>query len=165
MSCPFAQTNVALHRSGFPDAPFPDPSLYENLGEQTITNVIRYQHQLLWKSDIHALYGDDLAHFKRMVEYTVYYFIEMLGGPKLFTPLRGEARLGRRHKVFLLTPYHRKVWLECLRKALYQFSVPAQFAQPIWDWVEPLSMRFLVPRVPVEELTRESLFKSEKDYD
>lgn len=157
MHCPFAQTNPPLHRSGFPDAPFPDPSLYEKLGFDTIATAIRYQHQLLWVSDSQKHYGDDPVHFAKTVEYTVNYFVEMLGGPKLFTPVRGQPKLGMRHKHFNLTPKDRETWLDCMYQALKKEAVPPELAQPIWDWIEPLSMRFLRPRVELQDLKRVSI--------
>ena len=152
------------HRSGFPDAPFPDPSIFETLGLETIRGLVRYHHQLMWQSDIQPVFGSDPIHFAKTVEYTAHYFIEMLGGPKLFTPVRGEPKLGRRHKPFNLTAYHRKVWLDCFRQALIEKQIPIEIAQAIWNWVEPLSMRFLTPRIEAEYLAREYLMAA-KDYD
>ena len=164
MSCPFSQTNTKLHRSGFPNAPFPSPKIYASLGLETIRELVRYHHQLMWQSDIQTVFGSDFTHFTKTVEHTAHYFIEMLGGPKLFTTTRGEPRLGRRHKPFNLTPYHRAVWLDCFRQALKDKQIPLETAQAIWNWVEPLSMRFLTPRIEAEQLARKYLIEA-KDYD
>lgn len=157
MACQFEKSQHSLHRSGFPDAPFPKPDLYDKMGFELIDKVIRDQHVLLHQSSVAHLYGDDPVHFEKMVGYTANYFIEMLGGPKVFIPVRGEPKLGRRHKPFMLTPQDRVVWLETMREALHANQVPQEYAQEIWDWVEPLSMRFLSPRIEPENLERLSL--------
>ncbi|MBN2866397.1 MAG: hypothetical protein JXK16_10355 [Thiotrichales bacterium] len=162
--CVQAIAESACHRSGFPDAPFPDPSIYEALGSEKIRDLVRYHHQLMWQSDIQPVFGSDFGHFAKTVEHTANYFIEMLGGPKLFTVVRGEPKLGRRHKPFNLTPYHRVIWLDCFRLALKEKQIPISIAQEIWNWVEPLSMRFLTPRIEAEHLAREYLMAA-KDYD
>jgi len=153
-----------LHRSGFPDAPFPPQDIYERLGEQKIAAIIRRQHDLMWQSEIQSIFGSDEVRFQKTVIYTIHYFIEMLGGPKLFTPQRGEPKLGRRHRHLQLTPLHRTVWLGSLRQALQEQKVPNDIAHAIWQWVEPLSMRFLTPRIEAIDLAREHLIAA-KDYD
>ncbi len=144
---------LAMHRSGFPDAPFPPQDLYQRLGEAKIAAVIRRQHELMWHSDIRTVFGSDPVAFERIITHSVHYFIEMFGGPKLFTSERGEPRLGRRHKHLQLTPYHRDVWLNAMRQALQENAVPQKISELIWQWVVPLSMRFLSPRIKVEELS------------
>lgn len=146
-SCP-------LGRHDFPDAPFPDPKLYTQLGEPTIIALVANHHQRMWTSELRAVFGDDALHFQRTIEYTTDYFIEMFGGPKRFTPHRGEPRLGKRHRPFALQAHHREGWLRCLALALADCQIPDDAAQMIWNWVEPLSMRFLTPMQHPDTLTR-----------
>jgi hemoglobin len=147
------KSTCALQKGDFPDAPFPPNDVYHKVGEQAIRQLIRTQHELMWQSDIAVLFGQR-SHFERVVTYTEDYFIEMLGGPKLFTAQRGEPKLGRRHKPFNLTPHHREVWLACLEKAIVKCQFQTDSVQHLWRWVEPLSMRFLTPRLHPNQLKR-----------
>jgi len=144
-------------RHGFPEAPFPGAHIYGVLGEVTIRRMVTRQHELLWGSPSGHLFGENEAHFRLAVERTADYFVEMLGGPKRYTPVQGNPRLGKRHRPFAIGPEDRETWLHCLARAMREEAVPGEVAEEIWAWVEPLSMRMLSPRRSVEELRRISL--------
>lgn len=150
ISIPTKQNPHGLNRSDFPDAPFPDPALFTLLGEEKIIALVKVHHQLMRQSDIGAVFGQDEAHFQRTIQHTADYFVEMFGGPKRFTPHRGEPKLGKRHRPFALQAHHREGWLNCLAQAMQECHLPQEAKQMIWNWVEPLSMRFLTP-IPLPE--------------
>ncbi|MBF6058233.1 MULTISPECIES: globin [Thiomicrorhabdus] len=154
-SCP---VSPAFRREDYPDAPFPDQEIYQHLGEESIRKLIRRHHRLMRTSHIGHLFGKDDQRFERIIEYTCDYFVEMLGGPKYFTGQRGEPRLGRRHRPFALTPADREAWLDFFRQALMENAIPQEIAQNLWNWVEPLSMRFLTPRIAPQQLQRMYLY-------
>lgn len=138
---------------GFPDATFPPSRLYHELGESLIREVVRDQHERMWQSGLKSLFGNR-AHFEKAVGHTEQYFVEMLGGPKCYTPHRGEARLGKRHLPFNLTEAHRKIWLQCFFWSMQRHGVSSSVAETLWCWVEPLSMRFLNPKPHPDDIPR-----------
>jgi hemoglobin len=64
---------------------------------------------------IRAMHEPDLTHTKAVL---VKYFSEWMGGPKLYSPERGEPRLRRRHQPFAIDAGARDAWMLCMRQAL-----------------------------------------------
>ncbi len=141
-------------RHGFPEAPFAGAHVYEMLGEATIRRMVTRHHELLWRSPSGHLFGENAAHFRQAVARTADYFVEMLGGPKHYTPVQGNPRLGKRHQPFAIGPEDRETWLRCLARAMREEGIPAEVMEEIWAWVEPLSMRMLSPRRDPASLER-----------
>lgn len=66
---------------------------------------------------IRAMHERDLGHTR---EVLVKYLAEWLGGPRLYSPERGEPRLRRRHQPFAIDSQARDAWMLCMRTALAQ---------------------------------------------
>ena len=64
---------------------------------------------------VRAMHEPDLTHTKAVL---VKYFSEWMGGPKLYSPERGEPRLRRRHMPFAIDDAARDAWMLCMRQAL-----------------------------------------------
>lgn len=64
---------------------------------------------------IRAMHDPHLAQTKAVL---VKYFSEWLGGPKLFSPVRGAPMLRRRHQRFAIDAAARDAWMLCMRDAL-----------------------------------------------
>jgi hemoglobin len=71
---------------------------------------------------IRAMHDSDLRHTR---EILVKYLSEWLGGPRLFTPERGEPRLRRRHQPFAIDSQARDAWMLCMRVALARHCADA----------------------------------------
>lgn len=66
-------------------------------------------------TSIRAMHAADLTHTRAVL---VNYFSEWMGGPKLYSPARGEPRLRRRHQPFAIDDAARDAWMLCMRQAL-----------------------------------------------
>lgn len=64
---------------------------------------------------IRAMHEPDLTHTRAVL---VNYFSEWMGGPKRYSPERGEPRLRRRHQAFAIDDAARDAWMLCMRQAL-----------------------------------------------
>ena len=64
---------------------------------------------------IRAMHEPDLSPTKAVL---VKYFSEWMGGPRLYSPERGEPRLRRRHMPFVIDAAARDAWMLCMRQAL-----------------------------------------------
>lgn len=71
---------------------------------------------------IRAMHEPDLGHTKAVL---VKYFSEWMGGPKRYSPERGEPRLRRRHQPFAIDPAARDAWMLCMRQALAEVCADA----------------------------------------
>lgn len=64
---------------------------------------------------IRAMHADDLTHTQAVL---VNYLGEWMGGPRAYSPERGEPRLRRRHQPFAIDDAARDAWMLCMRQAL-----------------------------------------------
>lgn len=64
---------------------------------------------------VRDLHAQNLAPTKHVLKL---YLGEWLGGPKLYSTLRGHPRLRMRHIKFPIGDAERDVWLLCMRRAL-----------------------------------------------
>jgi hemoglobin len=71
---------------------------------------------------IRAMHAADLTPTKAVL---VAYFTEWLGGPKLYTPLRGAPRLRRVHLPFAIDRAASNAWLACMQQALDSIGADA----------------------------------------
>jgi hemoglobin len=93
---------------------------YERLGghQQVVRLVDAFYRAMDTRpqaSAIRAMHAPDLTHTKAVL---VKYFSEWMGGPKLYSPERGEPRLRRRHQPFEIDADARDAWMLCMREAL-----------------------------------------------
>jgi hemoglobin len=96
------------------------PSHYDRLGGHAA--VLRLVDAFYGAMDarpeaavIRAMHAPDLGHTKAVL---VKYFSEWMGGPRLYSPERGEPRLRRRHQPFAIDDSARDAWMSCMRLAL-----------------------------------------------
>jgi hemoglobin len=66
---------------------------------------------------IWSMHTRDHGQVKRVLAA---YLTEWMGGPKVYSPQRGEPRLGRVHKPFAIGEAERDAWLRCMDLALAQ---------------------------------------------
>jgi hemoglobin len=64
---------------------------------------------------IRAMHADDLSQTKQTLKR---YLSEWTGGPKLYSPEKGEPRLRQRHMGFKIGAAERDAWLLCMSGAL-----------------------------------------------
>ncbi len=64
---------------------------------------------------IRAMHADDLSATKEVLKS---YLGEWMGGPKLYSAVRGHPRLRMRHIRFRIGEDERDAWLDCMRGAL-----------------------------------------------
>jgi hemoglobin len=64
---------------------------------------------------IRAMHAPDLGPVKNVLKR---YLSEWTGGPKLYSPEKGQPRLRQRHMGFAIGNAERDAWLKCMRGAL-----------------------------------------------
>ncbi|MDE1917831.1 MAG: group II truncated hemoglobin [Sphingomonadales bacterium] len=97
-----------------------EPSLYDAIGgAPTISALVDrfYTNMELWPEAraIRAMHGDDLAGVAHGLKA---YLSEWLGGPALFSPVKGHPRMKMRHMPFPIASAERDAWLACMKEAL-----------------------------------------------
>jgi hemoglobin len=114
----------ALHTLPTVHAPAPTNPHFERLGggavvERLVEAFYRHMRTEPAAAGIWNLHRRELRHIQ---EVLVAYLCEWLGGPKLYSPLRGAPRLGRVHAAFAIGPAERDAWMLCMDLALAEVS-------------------------------------------
>ena len=88
-------------------------------GHEAVVRLVNAFHNAMdtrpESASIRAMHAADLAHTRAVL---VNYFSEWMGGPRLYSPERGEPRLRRRHQPFAIDDAARDAWMLCMREAL-----------------------------------------------
>lgn len=97
-----------------------EPSLYETIGgAATIAALVDrfYANMELWPEarTIRAMHGEDLSGVAMGLKA---YLSEWLGGPALYSPVKGHPRMKMRHMGFAIATAERDAWLACMKEAL-----------------------------------------------
>lgn len=95
-------------------------SLYDIIGgAPTISALVDrfYTNMDLWPEarTIRAMHGADLTGVAHGLKA---YLSEWLGGPALFSPVKGHPRMKMRHMPFPIASAERDAWLACMKEAL-----------------------------------------------
>jgi hemoglobin len=97
-----------------------ETTLYEAIGGAAAIDALVdrfYANMELWSEarTIRAMHGEDLAGVARGLKA---YLSEWLGGPALFSPVKGHPRMKMRHMPFSIGTAERDAWLACMKEAL-----------------------------------------------
>lgn len=138
----------------YPSVPFPTNALYKRWGEANIRAMVHHHHNLLRKSAISHLFPADDAAFIFATEKTADFFVEALGGNRVYTPIHGHPALRRRHLPFTIDEKGREIWLMMYKKTINDLQMPAELIEEFWNWIEPLSMRMINRRTTMMPIER-----------
>jgi hemoglobin len=97
-----------------------EQSLYDAIGgAPTISALVDrfYTNMELWPEarEIRAMHAPDLTGVAHGLKA---YLSEWLGGPALFSPVKGHPRMKMRHMPFPIASAQRDAWLACMKEAL-----------------------------------------------
>lgn len=138
----------------FPKVPFPSNKLYKVWGESKIREMVIYHHDLLRKSSIGHLFTDDDAVFDFATKKTADFFVEALGGEKVYTSEHGHPALRMRHFHITIDEKAREIWLMLYKKTIKDIGMPQEYIEEFWNWIESLSIRMINRRTTVLDVER-----------
>lgn len=125
---------------GPPQGELPNPEIYSIMGEDNIFLMIEDFYHELEKSSIRHLFSQDMPAASRR---SAAFFIQVLGGPSLYSDLYGPPRMRARHQPFRIDQTSRDVWLECFRAVLQEaprrYAFPAEHLPGFVRWLEEFS--------------------------
>ena len=138
----------------FPAVVFPSNRLYLSWGEDNIRKMVRYHHLLLRSSSIGNMFSKDDAKFDFATLKTADFFVEALGGGNVYSSIQGHPALRMRHFQITIDEKAREIWLRMYKKTIDDFSMPREFIEEFWNWIEPLSIRMINRRTTVMDIPR-----------
>ena len=101
------------------------------MGKDNIMRMLRDFYGEIAKSPIRAMFAEDLD---AAAEKIGLYFVELLGGPPLYSSRAGAPMLRKRHLPFAIDETARSVWVECfdrvLDRAVLEHGFPPDHLEP-----------------------------------
>jgi hemoglobin len=98
----------------------PFQSIYELIGEEKISLLVRYFYQEVEKTpELRKLYPEDLKPAERRL---FLFLLQVFGGPQTYSEERGHPRLRMRHFEWQIDPSMRDYWLNAMLSALDQIK-------------------------------------------
>ena len=140
----------------YPKVTFPSNKLYEEWGEQKIREMVFYHHNLLRKSALGNLFPAEEEDFIYATQKTADFFVEALGGGKVYTSVHGHPALRGRHLHISIDEQARDIWLMMYKKTIKDLNMPHEHIQEFWTWIEALSIRMINRRTSVMDIQRHS---------
>lgn len=110
------------------DAP-PPREIYGVLGEEGIRSLLRNHYNRLKTSSIRFLFPTEEEALMAAADRSADFFIQLLGGPPLFSQKHGPPRMRARHMPFEVTEEGRQEWLRCFQEALDDEGFPEDYRQ------------------------------------
>lgn len=116
-------------------------SLYVRIGgEETVNRLVESFYSrmdsLAEAQAIRAMHGADLAPTKAALKQ---YLTEWLGGPKLYTSVKGSPKLRNRHLHVAIGEAERDAWLLCMRETMNELITDAQARHEIYRSIEKVA--------------------------
>lgn len=116
-------------------------TLYERIGgEATVDRLVESFYgrmdSLAEAKTIRAMHGPDLAPTKAVLKQ---YLGEWLGGPKLYSAVKGDPRLRKRHLHVSIGEAERDAWLLCMRDTMDEVITDAQARHEIYVSIAKLA--------------------------
>lgn len=98
----------------------PFQSIYELIGEEKISLLVRYFYQEVEKTpELRKLYPEDIKPAERRL---FLFLLQVFGGPQTYSEERGHPRLRMRHFEWQIDPLMRDYWLNAMLSALDQIK-------------------------------------------
>lgn len=138
----------------FPAVIFPSNKIYLQWGEKNIRTMVLHHHKLLRKSSVGNLFPKDNEKFEFATKKTADFFVEALGGGKIYTAVHGHPALRMRHFHMTVDEKAREIWLMMYKKTIKDLAMPNELREEFWNWIEALSIRMINRRTTVDEIER-----------
>jgi len=100
---------------GPPQGPRPAPEIFAALGEKGVFALLAELYERLETSSVRHLFPADMPAASRR---SAAFFVQLLGGPPLFSQAYGPPQMRARHLPFEIDEAAREVWLDAFRAVL-----------------------------------------------
>jgi len=144
----------ATHELDFPPVPFPPRQVLHSAGEATLRALVLRQHQRLLDSPLAPLFPSDPSLFAAVVQRSADFVVEACGGGEVYSARRGHSCMRTRHLPFTIDEAGREQWLRALWLAFDDVACPDAAREPLWTWLEAMSIRMVNRRTTREQPVR-----------
>jgi len=106
---------IYIPSSGMPQAAPPSREIFGCMGQAGIFGLLAELYQELEASSVRHLFPADM---QAASERSAAFFVQLLGGPPLFSERFGPPRMRARHIPFEIDDAARDTWLACFQRVL-----------------------------------------------
>jgi len=128
--------SIYVPPGGPPQGPPLDRRMFAAIGEDGIRQLLLLHYGNLSRSSIQGMFATDL---EKAANRSADFFIQIMGGPPLYSQKHGPPRMRARHMPFLITEEARQVWLDCFLRAMEDLPFPAEFAPEFKRFLDEFS--------------------------
>jgi len=121
---------------GPPQGAPPSREIFARLGEAGVRALLQAHYRKLSASEVSHLFTGDMVE---VADRSADFFIQVLGGPPLYSQKHGPPRMRARHIPFPIDGKARDVWLSCFRAALDEVEFPPEFRAEFEKFLEEFS--------------------------
>lgn len=125
---------------GPPQGSPPPREIYEEIGEEGIRKILSLHYKKLGQSPVKHLFPAGEKELEQAAQKSADFFIQLLGGPAMFSQKHGPPRMRARHMPFEITVDARNEWLKCFHEALDETGFPQQYREPFDEFLDSFSM-------------------------
>jgi len=125
---------------GPPQGPRPSEEILPAVGEDAVFQMLEDLYAELETSDVRHLFPPNMKAASRK---SAAFFVQLLGGPPLFSQTFGPPRMRARHLPFEIDEHARQVWLACFHKVLEdaetRYAFPPEHLAGFLEFLERFS--------------------------
>ena len=118
----------------------PSRQIYGLMGEENIFKMLEDFYMELEKSEIRRLFPKNMQKASRR---NALFFVQILGGPPLYSQARGEPKMRERHLPFKIDEKARLIWISCFHKILEsseKYNLPKEHLKGFKAFLERFSL-------------------------
>ena len=122
----------------------PSPKFFDAVGGEEGMRELMYNfYDIIYESDISNFFPQDKDEFDEIKEKNSKFFIQICGGPKVYTKGSDDLDLDefmiRIHEDFSIPEKARVEWLGCMREALKDYDMDEDIKEDFWQYCENFS--------------------------
>lgn len=103
----------------------PSRDIFARMGRANIFRMLEDLYAELERSELRPMFPPDMKAASRR---SAAFFVQILGGPPLYSDLYGPPRMRQRHLGFPINEYRRRIWVDCFRRVLE--AAPERYGFP-----------------------------------
>lgn len=137
------ESRIHTPNQGPPTGPKPSAEIYKAMKEEGIYRMIAHFYRLLGESPIKHMFPNTEAGLMTASKKNAAFFIQILGGPPLYSEQFGAPQMRKRHLAFHINDEARGHWLACffrvLEDAPAKYGFPMEHLEAFKNWLSDFS--------------------------
>jgi len=134
---------IYIPPGGPPRIPKPSDDIFSAMGEKGVFGMLADFYRRLGQSQIRHLFPDGEEALVEASRKSAAFFVQIIGGPPLFSQTYGAPKMRERHLPFEIDAAAREEWLRCFGEILAvapeRYGFPPEHLPGFRTWLEGFS--------------------------